>query len=423
MRLPRVGLLAAVLLASIGIVQPSSAAAADPGPPSAPTDLETARASLAIDLQWSAPIDDGGAPITAYRIYRNGEMVHQSDGTTLAHHDAGLTEGSAHEYEVTAVNEFGEGEPSESILGRTEGDDEDPPTVTFVSPVDRSTVGHDTPLTADFSCADVMSGVRTCTATMEHASADGIVVTDGGALDTSVLGVHLITVTPRDWAYNSDTISFWYIVADQTDPTVTITSPADGTKVLRGTPLVADFACADEPDASAGLATCIGDVADGTTIDTSLPGPRTFTVTATDDWDNETTTTVTFDVVNPTCQGEPVTVWLATGDEPTDGADVILGTHGPDVIAPGGGHDLVCALQGDDTVAPSTGTDRLYLGVGDDEARAGVGADTLYGGPGEDRLDGGLGPDRLLGDHGTDDCRGGPGRDSANWCEVLVAVP
>ena len=67
---------------------------------------------------------------------------------------------------------------------------------------------------------------------------------------------------------------------DATDPTVTITVPPEGATYGQGELVTADYACADE--GGSGLASCIGTVADGTAIDTSTLGAKSFIVDAAD---------------------------------------------------------------------------------------------------------------------------------------------
>jgi virginiamycin B lyase len=67
---------------------------------------------------------------------------------------------------------------------------------------------------------------------------------------------------------------------DETAPTVTIVSPADGSVLTAGEGMVADYFCTDEPGGS-GLVSCDGPVADGAIVPNG-PGAHTFTVTGTD---------------------------------------------------------------------------------------------------------------------------------------------
>jgi hypothetical protein len=109
----------------------------------------------------------------------------------------------------------------------------------------------------------------------------------------------------------------------------------------------------------------------------------------------------------PLCAGQVVTVYLAEGDQPTEGPDVIVGTDGDDVINAGGGDDVVCAGGGDDTVKGGEGGDLLLGEEGADTLDGGPGPDTIEGGPGGDQLDGGAGADTIAGGEGDDQLAGG----------------
>ena len=113
----------------IGGGDPSAVASAttDATVPDAPTALTaTATAPTRIDLAWTAPAYDGGAPITGYRIevsetgaawtglVRNTE----STGTTFSH--TGLKPGSVRHYRVSAINRAGTGAASASASAATD---------------------------------------------------------------------------------------------------------------------------------------------------------------------------------------------------------------------------------------------------------------------------------------------------------------
>ena len=68
--------------------------------------------------------------------------------------------------------------------------------------------------------------------------------------------------------------------ADETAPTVTIVSPADGSVLTVGEGMVADYFCTDEAGGS-GVVSCDGPVPDGAIVPNG-PGAHTFTVTGTD---------------------------------------------------------------------------------------------------------------------------------------------
>jgi Thrombospondin type 3 repeat len=86
-------------------------------------------------------------------------------------------------------------------------------------------------------------------------------------------------VDPSDHADPSPAQTSWRV--DAIPPAITVTAPAEGAAFLVGTVIPAGFACVDDAGGS-GVASCVGSAPAGGPIDTSAPGVRTFTVTATD---------------------------------------------------------------------------------------------------------------------------------------------
>jgi hypothetical protein len=82
--------------------------------------------------------------------------------------------------------------------------DDTPPVITISSPLEGAVVVQGSTLTADFSCADEDGGSGL-------ASCDGTVA-DGGLLDTSTAGTHVLTVTATDNAANAASASAGYVV-------------------------------------------------------------------------------------------------------------------------------------------------------------------------------------------------------------------
>src|SRR5207244_2938722 len=85
-------------------------------PPSAPTNLVATVGNAQVGLTWQAPASNGGSPITNYKIYRGttsgGETLVATIGNQLSYSDGGLTNGVTYYYQVSAVNNVGEGPKS-----------------------------------------------------------------------------------------------------------------------------------------------------------------------------------------------------------------------------------------------------------------------------------------------------------------------
>lgn len=100
-------------------------------------------------------------------------------------------------------------------------------------------------------------------------------------------------------------------------PTVTITSPANGSSYEIGSTVLADYECAEN---GAPVVSCVGDVADGASIDTATLGVKQFTVTSTsnDPPDpppgNEAVVTNSYTVVDTVDPSPPVLANPANGD-------------------------------------------------------------------------------------------------------------
>ncbi len=99
---------------------------------------------------------------------------------------------------------------------------------------------------------------------------------------------------------------------DTTAPAIAISSPASGTGFVQGQAVAAEFSCADEAGGT-GVASCVGSLADGAALDTSTPGEKTLTVTATDGAGNSRTESVRYTVVAPPVAGESVVVRVLAG--------------------------------------------------------------------------------------------------------------
>ncbi len=83
---------------------------------------------------------------------------------------------------------------------------------------------------------------------------------------------------------------------DNTAPSITLTTPADGATYLLGQAVHAAYSCTDEPGGS-GLASCVGTVANGAAINTSTVGSHSFTVGAADNAGNTAMLTHSYSVI------------------------------------------------------------------------------------------------------------------------------
>lgn len=96
--------------------------------PSAPRNLNATAATSQISLDWQAPLDNGGSPITNYKIYRGLDDTNlpflTQVGNVLTYTDTNLINGVRYYYRVNAVNAVGEGSKSNIANARPLG----PPT-------------------------------------------------------------------------------------------------------------------------------------------------------------------------------------------------------------------------------------------------------------------------------------------------------
>ena len=113
----------------IGGGDPSRVASAttDATVPDAPTSLTaTATTPTRIDLAWTAPAYDGGAPITGYRIEVSetgaawAVLEANTGATATTHAHTGLKPGSTRHYRVAATNRAGTGAPSNVASATTD---------------------------------------------------------------------------------------------------------------------------------------------------------------------------------------------------------------------------------------------------------------------------------------------------------------
>ena len=116
-------------------------------------------------------------------------------------------------------------------------------------------------------------------------------------------------VTGTDNAANTATLtnSYTVIASDQIPPVVTIATPKPGAVYHQNAAIFASYSCADNAG-GVGVASCVGPVASGATLDTSTLGAHTFTVTGTDNASNTATLTNSYTIVDADLTPPVVTV-------------------------------------------------------------------------------------------------------------------
>jgi len=85
--------------------------------PSEPLDLHATAGDRNVTFTWSAPVSDGGSPVTNYTIFKGtasgSETYLTTVGNVLSYVDEGLTNGVKYYYQTAAVNAAGEGSRSD----------------------------------------------------------------------------------------------------------------------------------------------------------------------------------------------------------------------------------------------------------------------------------------------------------------------
>jgi Ca2+-binding RTX toxin-like protein len=102
----------AVNLFGAGALSQPSNAVTPVGLPGTPTGVVGVRGNTTVTLSWTAPLSNGGSPITGYNVQvRSGTTIIRTDpvGTGTTATITGLTNGTAYRFAVQAVNANGPG--------------------------------------------------------------------------------------------------------------------------------------------------------------------------------------------------------------------------------------------------------------------------------------------------------------------------
>jgi probable HAF family extracellular repeat protein len=175
------------------------------------------------------------------------------------------------------------------------------PTILITSPADGATYTQGDAVNARWTCEDDTDPSPTCVA-------PSFAVYYGYPVDTSTAGPKSFTVTSTDRHGNTTSVTHNYTIApnDSVLPEAVINTPVDGAIFDLGSTVAADYACTDNV-ALAATDPCVGTVPVGSNIDTSVIGPHSFSVTATDAVGLATTTSSLYTVSGTLAAGLALT--------------------------------------------------------------------------------------------------------------------
>ena len=217
------------------------------------------------------------------------ESCTDSNGASSGSGTLDTTTPGPHAYTVTATSQ--DGQTGTATINYTVAG---PPTAQILSPEDGETYNLNQAAPTTFICTEDTNGpgIQSCTDS-------GGATDDAGELDTSTPGPHTYTVTATSQDGQTNTATISYTVAGP--PTAQITTPETGQTYNLNQNVPTAFSCTEDPNGP-GIQTCTDSdgATDGTgTLDTSTPGPNTYTVTATSQDGQTNTATISYTVAGP----------------------------------------------------------------------------------------------------------------------------
>lgn len=320
----RLVLAATIVMMSLGLVAlplPASATTV----PDAPTILSANVYGTSGYVQWQTGSDGGSA--AGYTIIASpggrasSNWWTSGDPTHLFGYVAGLELGTTYTFRVIASNENGDSQPSAPSAPVAGPPEDTVPAPNAFYPRGAVVIPSYSPSDASavLKVEWIVDGVSLCFREFDPFECGLDEGYPSGLVDTTTLGIHTLVLKIWDTELNVRAVTTDYYVfdpdatagSDTSPPTVSIVRPPDGATYGQGQVVYASYTCDDS--GGSGLSGCSGDARIGGAIDTSTPGPHTFSATAVDGAGHSTTVTHGYHVV-----GDAIAPTITLSDPPAE---------------------------------------------------------------------------------------------------------